>query len=262
MNLIKEILQTLIDVFFYLYPTKKPSEDELSSVKIIAHRGWHDNKIQIENTMESFTCAYDEGLFGIELDLRWTKDLVPIIHHDEDLNRLWGIERNIDEMTFDELKALVPQIPSLSSIIDHFGKKMVLFIELKDSGLKEIEKKKNILKKELESLEPSVDFYIITLDPVIIDLFNIYENSTYLLVAELNISLLSKKTLSKNIGGLTGHYLLMTDEMKSTHKEIHQKVGTGFIRTKNCAYREINRHIDWIFTNHPWNLKSLLKPRR
>ena len=53
-----------------------------------AHRGLHDNKTDApENSMKAFRKAVDAG-YGIELDVQLTKDRIPVVFHDESLNRL------------------------------------------------------------------------------------------------------------------------------------------------------------------------------
>ena len=47
--------------------------------------------------MQAFQLAVKHGSYGIEFDVRWTKDLVPVIHHDCDCSRVWG--RSIDYST-------------------------------------------------------------------------------------------------------------------------------------------------------------------
>jgi glycerophosphoryl diester phosphodiesterase len=36
-------------------------------------------------------------------------------------------------------------------------------------------------------------------------------------------------------------------------------VGTGYVRTPNCLFRELNRGVDWIFSNHAAEVQALLR---
>jgi len=47
---------------------------------IVAHRGRHD--IHPENSPEAFIAAVEQGADGIELDVRCSRDGVPVVHHD------------------------------------------------------------------------------------------------------------------------------------------------------------------------------------
>jgi glycerophosphoryl diester phosphodiesterase len=57
----------------------------------VAHRGLHDRaKGVIENSRSAFEAAVARG-FAIECDLQLTSDGVPVVFHDDDLERLTGL---------------------------------------------------------------------------------------------------------------------------------------------------------------------------
>jgi glycerophosphoryl diester phosphodiesterase len=41
------------------------------------------------------------------------------------------------------------------------------------------------------------------------------------------------------------------------HHRQGQKLGTGFIASRYCLYRELDRGVDWIFTNHALKLGAI-----
>ena len=53
--------------------------------KLIGHRGVKD--LCPENTIESIVKAFDLGLSFVEIDVKITKDKIPIILHDDSLDR-------------------------------------------------------------------------------------------------------------------------------------------------------------------------------
>jgi glycerophosphoryl diester phosphodiesterase len=53
--------------------------------KIIAHRG--GGSLAPENTLEAFQCGFNLGFRAVEFDVMLTKDLVPVVVHDEELGR-------------------------------------------------------------------------------------------------------------------------------------------------------------------------------
>jgi glycerophosphoryl diester phosphodiesterase len=67
----------------------------------IAHRGLHDraNGI-IENSRTAFEAAIAAG-FAIECDVQLTRDGVPVIFHDDDMQRLLGLPGDIREASSD-----------------------------------------------------------------------------------------------------------------------------------------------------------------
>lgn len=54
-----------------------------NKIKVISHRGFHQNAI--ENSYDSFEKAICVGAYGIETDVRLTKDGISILHHDRAL---------------------------------------------------------------------------------------------------------------------------------------------------------------------------------
>ena len=73
---------------------------------LIAHRGC--TALAPENTIPSFTCAARLGLQAIETDVRLTKDGVLVCAHDASLKRMFGVKKKVAEMTYAELRELVP----------------------------------------------------------------------------------------------------------------------------------------------------------
>ena len=72
--------------------------------KMIAHRGL--SGLERENTCAAFVAAGNRSYYGIETDIHRTKDGQYIVYHDDNLVRLLGDERVVEEMNFDELRAL------------------------------------------------------------------------------------------------------------------------------------------------------------
>ena len=64
---------------------------------VVGHRGVCGHPAVKENTLEAFDIAVGLG-GGIELDLRLTKDGVPVVSHDPDLQRIHGAEGEIAEL--------------------------------------------------------------------------------------------------------------------------------------------------------------------
>ena len=102
-----------------------------------AHRGLHDIKRGlVENTLPAFAAARDAG-FGMELDIRFSKDMQLVVFHDDDLLRLAGDARRVRQLTLEELKAIPlagidsARIPTLREVLDMVDGKTPLLIELK-----------------------------------------------------------------------------------------------------------------------------------
>ncbi len=103
----------------------------------IAHRGYHDKaKGRIENSPSAFAAAIDAG-YGIELDLQLSRDGVPMVFHDDLLDRLTaetgrGRERDAIDLQGITLKGGIETIPTLRDVLRQVNGKVPLLIELKD----------------------------------------------------------------------------------------------------------------------------------
>lgn len=72
-----------------------------TSVTAVAHRG--DPYRVRENTLPSIRSAIERGADAVEVDVRVTRDGVPVLLHDSTLERLWGHDRRLDGLTHQEL---------------------------------------------------------------------------------------------------------------------------------------------------------------
>lgn len=100
----------------------------------IAHRGIQKDNI-IENTIPAFSLALEKKV-PIELDLQLLKDGNIVVFHDNDLKRLFGIDREISSYTYEELKKLTfpntnTHIPLFQDVLDLISGKVLLVIEIK-----------------------------------------------------------------------------------------------------------------------------------
>ncbi len=70
----------------------------------IAHRGLHNSAENIfENTKEAFLAAVNAN-YAIECDVVLSKDHEVVVFHDENLRRLCQLDRNVSDMTMNELR--------------------------------------------------------------------------------------------------------------------------------------------------------------
>lgn len=75
-------------------------------MRLLAHRGM--NRRALENTIPAFEHAISSGMDGIELDVQLALCGTPVVFHDVNLLRLYGVSKTIREMTAEELCTLVP----------------------------------------------------------------------------------------------------------------------------------------------------------
>ena len=253
-----DIAMIVVDAVMAALPRHLPDRAALASCRLVSHRGEHDNRDVLENTMAAFERARRAGVWGIECDIRWTADLVPVICHDPTPWRVFGVDTPLAALTFAELRERVPQLPSLAEVVNTFGGDMHLMLEIKSGCWPEPERQAGVLRAILAPLTPGADYHLLALEPDLFDRLPFVEKRCCLPVAELNVAALSHYALDQGCAGLSGHYLLLNNKLKRRHEEAGQKLGTGFPASRNCLYRELNRGVQWIFSNDAAALQAMV----
>jgi len=179
-----------------------------------------------------------------------------VVIHDPDCRRVFGSALKINRVTLDDLQAKIPEIPSLDQIIQRYGKKIHLMIEIKKQEPVDTAYQQARLKALFSSLDPATDFHILALTADIFGLVDFLPGRALLPVAEYNVHPLSELALAESYAGISGQYLLVSRNTIQKHGRRNQKTGTGFVGSRNCFYRELNRGVEWIFTNHAIKLRS------
>ena len=88
------------------------------SVTAIAHRG--DPLHERENTLPAFTAAVALGADMVELDLRRTRDDEIVVLHDENLQRLWGVDASVGDLDLAQVQGIGDgdlRIPTLREVL-------------------------------------------------------------------------------------------------------------------------------------------------
>ena len=123
--------------------------------KLIGHRGVKN--LKPENTLESIITAFDFGLECVEVDVKVSKDSIPLLLHDDTLDRTTNGSGLVCDYTFEQISQLDAgyyfynsktdiKVPSLSTVLDLIKKKhKYLNIELKPNKYHEELNVKNIL---------------------------------------------------------------------------------------------------------------------
>ncbi|MFC9330348.1 glycerophosphodiester phosphodiesterase [Kitasatospora sp. NPDC057015] len=106
-------------------------------VLAVAHRG--DPYRHRENTLPSIESALAAGADAVEVDVRLTRDGVPVLLHDATLQRLWGDSRPLRSLTLDQLDAVgtgALAVPTLAAALKAVAGTSTarLLIDLDDAG--------------------------------------------------------------------------------------------------------------------------------
>ena len=129
------VMAVLLLGLYMICPGKYRREmDRFSTVKY-AHRGLHDAD-KAENSLSAFRAAKEHG-WGIELDVRLTKDGELVVFHDNDLLRMTGREGKVRDFTLEELSSLrlggtSDGIPTFREVLELIDGAVPLLIEMKE----------------------------------------------------------------------------------------------------------------------------------
>lgn len=111
-----------------------------NNIKTIAHRGYVEKGV--ENSIEALEAAAEAGVDYVEMDVLMTKDNKFIVMHDYNLKRLAGINKKVQDMTYNELVGLpisqsghTSKIPSFEEYVKRAKELNIkLVVELKPHG--------------------------------------------------------------------------------------------------------------------------------
>ncbi|MEU3998295.1 glycerophosphodiester phosphodiesterase [Streptomyces sp. PDY-4] len=88
----------------------------MQNVTAVAHRG--DPYRVRENTLASLRSALRRGADAVEIDVRLTRDGVPVLLHDATLKRLWEHDRPLAALSWEEVRGVTDGgVPSLSDAL-------------------------------------------------------------------------------------------------------------------------------------------------
>jgi len=130
-------------IFFWKW--KKNCQPMFNSEKpiVFGHRGSPD--LVTENTIPSFQKAIDQGVDGLEFDIRLSKDKQIVVFHDSNLKRLSDRSEAVAELSLTELQSIPlhkkegqiedAYIPSLNDVSLLIHQVKVVNIEIKSEGL-------------------------------------------------------------------------------------------------------------------------------
>ncbi|MBX7550555.1 glycerophosphodiester phosphodiesterase [Streptomyces sp. NPDC004232] len=97
----------------------------MQTVTAVAHRG--DPYRFRENTTDSLRSALDQGADAVEIDVRLSRDGVPVLLHDETLKRLWEVDRPLAALSAEEVRGLTAGgVPTLAQALAATGDARVM----------------------------------------------------------------------------------------------------------------------------------------
>jgi glycerophosphoryl diester phosphodiesterase len=241
------LAQSCADIVIEHWPLERSAQVPWPMARVIGHRGAR-GPCTGENSLKSFADCARAGLWGIEFDVRWTKDEVPVVVHDD----------RVSQMSVAELKKTHPNVPLLAEVIAAHSPQLHLMIELKETLTGPRERS---LSKLLSHLVPRRDYHLLTLNPALLKPAREFSKDCFIFVTELNFKAGSQFVLREHWGGIAGHYLFMTHTLLKRHHDARQVVGVGFVKGPRNLRRQLLKGADFVFSNHPLPLQLELSSR-
>lgn len=254
-----QLFLDVVDALAELRPQALPNRAQLAACRIISHRGERDDRAVFENTFAAFDPLRRSGVYGLELDVRWTRDLVPVVFHDMHLLRLFGDARRIDALDWPQLRAERPEIPDLHSLVRRYTDEFHLMVELKHEPWRD----RDLQNRRLcEALGPALErkrCHVLSLRPAMFSALPDIPARQTLGVGRLNTDEISAEALAAGRAGIATHYLALRERHVRRHHAAGQMVGCGFPKSRATMLWEVRRGVNYIFTN---NARAMERWRR
>uniref|UniRef100_A0A0N5C4Z2 GP-PDE domain-containing protein n=1 Tax=Strongyloides papillosus TaxID=174720 RepID=A0A0N5C4Z2_STREA len=166
-NLLKylSLLPIALVICYVIFKRDQALKDDVDvffkDLKIVGHRG--SNEKAPENTIAAFLEAYDVGADGIEFDVTLSNDKIPVIIHDDTLDRTCNATGRVENFNVSYLKTLdcgivkindsekhnIHRIPLLDEVVKLSKKRnMKMIFDIKDYSDDMIDQLSSIFEKE------------------------------------------------------------------------------------------------------------------
>ena len=121
---------------FLTAPAKPREGIERFKGLALAHRGLHKNPEVPENSLSAFKAAVEAG-YGVELDVQLSSDGIPVVFHDQTLERVCGLPGSTRDYPLEKL-ATTPLfgqegigIPTFADVLEAIGGRVPILVEIK-----------------------------------------------------------------------------------------------------------------------------------
>ena len=144
---VSAVIAVLFAVALFIFLTATVKDKKMDDFKYVkyAHRGLHGDfcgSYSAENSLSAFRKAVELG-FGIELDVRCSKDGEVVVFHDDTLTRVTGKEGRVADFTAAELagfslRGTEDGIPTFKSVLECVGGRVPLLVEIKSDSTDQV----------------------------------------------------------------------------------------------------------------------------
>ena len=236
---------------------------------LIAHRGAMAEAP--ENTAAAFERALAFPIDGIEFDVQLTRDGVPVVFHDGDLNRITGEKGAVSDYSLAELKTfdygrwfseafVGTTIPTLEEVLEHYAHRTALLIELKigdDTGRSD-EKRAELVQQVIALIRQWVPaerrggIYILSFDSEALDLVHrAAPDLKCIRNLEQPVSISPDGSVSGYLHGFGIALDRITEPFVRAVHGVGKKVMTYSCNTRTRIDQGWDAGIDYLLTDHP-----------
>ncbi len=259
---IENFFSAATDRILARWPRRAAAARRLATAALVSHRGEHDNRRVFENTLAAFDRAAAAGVWGLELDVRWSADRQPVVFHDPDLRRLAANPMRLCQATLSRLRAVFAPLATLAEVVARYGGRCHLMIEIKSEVYPDPPVQSAILAQVLSPLRPAADYHLMSLDPAMFRHLGFVPRRCLVPIAWGGVAAFSRLALERGYGGVAGHFGLVGRRCLERHHRHGQQVGCGMVDSPRGVYREVDRGVDWIFSNRAAPLARICGARR
>ncbi|WP_251978247.1 glycerophosphodiester phosphodiesterase [Salinicola avicenniae] len=237
-------------------------------VTVTAHRG--SSEKAPENTLAAMNQAIEDGADYMELDVRLNADGHVIVSHDNNLRRLTGVDRNVSDMTLEEIaqvdvgsyfgdRFIGERMPTLRQIIERAEGRIDLYVELKPApgDAAPLARKVVALLQENAMMDHAV---IASLSPEVIGIVRKLDPS---LRTTLFLQFVLPGALNRTDADIIGlrHTQATPDLLRRIH-DSGREVAVWTVNRVGDMSRYIDMGVDNIITDRPDALTAMLEERR
>lgn len=214
---------------------------------VVAHRG--ASGYEPENTLRAVRRALEMGVDAVEVDVRLSRDGVPVVIHDETVDRTTDGRGLVGSMSVEELKRLDAgkgeRIPLLNEVLEEVKGRCILFVELKEEraavpALESVEKAGMVDSVLFISFEQGVLATVKRLSP---------SSHVGLIYAKPSDGILAAKRLGCEF--VLPHYRLATEKAVAFAHRVGLLVVAWTVDDPETALELKRRGVDGIASNYP-----------
>lgn len=239
-------LSTAADAVSAAWPRRCPPTAALRDTRIISHRGQRGDDSAAENTFAAFDPLVPSGVWGLETDVRFTADNVPVIIHDADGLRVFGAQVKVANHSAAQLRALLPQVPTLAEFVARYHPRFHLMLELKAEPGATERARVAAVQSVLAPLAPGVDYHLMSLTPPLLDHYAVPERAK-ISIGRFALRAVSAHVLARGQAALGAHYALLPQKLARRHLAQGQQLALGFPSSRNALRAQVLRGARWLY---------------